>query len=121
MLCLGCAGPDEGVHYTCQVVIDGTVARDIHLTLLKVESGRAIPMFAGSSTPEGKIILRPVDQTLTPAGPLELVGVVESTGSSQWQLAAPWVDPLTTPLKVKWPPVAQPFEIQLPRKAIRRI
>lgn len=103
-------------------MIDNTVALEVRLTLYKIEAGQAVPIFEGTSAAEGIISLKPVGEATMPSdGGGELVAIIESTGSSEWQLAPPWSNPLTSPLKVKWPPTESPLKISLPRKAIRMI
>ncbi len=123
LLGLGCAATSKPTEVaTCQVFIDNTVALEVRLTLFKIEAGQAIPVFEGASAPDGTISLKPGGQAdKTNHGASELVGMIESTGSSEWQLAAPWSSPLTSPLKVQWPPTDRPVKISLPRKAIRII
>ncbi len=123
LLGLGCAATPSPTNVaTCQILIDNAVALDVRLTLFKIEAGQAIPIFEGTSAPDGLISLKPVNQAdTTKLDASELVGIIESTGSSEWQLAAPWSSPLTSPLKIQWPPTERPLKISLPRKAIRII
>ena len=119
---LGCAAslPQTNLA-TCQVVIDNAIAFEVRLTLYKIEAGQAVPVFEGTSAPDGIISLKPVGQAAPSEGTSELMGMIESTGSTEWQLATPWSNPLTTPLKIQWPPTARPLKISLPRKAVRMI
>ncbi len=122
VLGLGCAAsrPQTAVA-SCQVIIDNTIALDVRLTLYKIEAGQAVAVFQGVSGPDGMIALKPIEQAAANEGTSELVATVESTGSSEWHLAAPWSNPLTTPLKIQWPPTEIPVKISFPRKAIRMI
>ncbi len=76
---------------TCQVVIDNAIALEVRLTLYKLEGGKAVPVFEGTSAPDGIISLKPVGQAALAEGPSELVGIIESTvvPSGNWLLPGP--------------------------------
>ena len=118
----GCAKPEIKSPMTCRVLIDGVPALEVRLVLLRSDQGEPKPVLEGISDSGGTIAMRLVEGAELPSdASLELTALIESVGSGDWQLNAPWSDPKKTPLKVKWPTSPERLDIPLPRNAIRSI
>ncbi len=119
---LGCAHRESVTPLTCRVLIDGLAALEVRLVLMRVDHSELKPVLEGVSDPSGVIALKWVEDARLPSDTeLELVVMVESIGSGDWQLNSPWSDPKKSPLKVKWPSGSDHIDIPLPKKAIRAI
>jgi hypothetical protein len=119
---LGCAKPIVADPLTCRVLIDGVPALEVRLVLMRFDQGAPKPVLEGIADASGTIAMKLVEGAELPSdAALELTALVESVGSGDWQLNAPWSDPAKSPLKVKWPAGPERFDILLPKKAIRSI
>lgn len=118
----GCAKPVVAETLTCRVLIDGVPALEVRLVLMRSDQGAPKPVLEGISDSSGTITMKLVEGAELPSdAPLELTALVESVGSGDWQLIAPWSDPAKSPLRVKWPAGPERLDIVLPKKAIRSI
>jgi hypothetical protein len=119
---LGCAKPIVADPMTCRVLIDGVPALEVKLVLMRSDQGAPKPFLVGIADASGTIAMKFVEGVELPSeGTVELTALVESIGSGDWQLNAPWSDPAKSPLKVKWPAGPERVDIVLPKKAIRSI
>ncbi len=95
---------------------------EVRLVLMRSEQGELQTVLEGIADVSGNIVLMQIEGTELPSDQeTELIAIVESVGSGEWQLNKPWSDPKTTPLKVNWPAGVEKLDIQLPKKAIRSI
>ncbi len=118
----GCTQRQSPSVLTCRVLVDGIPALEVRLVLMQSDQGGLQPVLEGIADPSGNIAMMLVEGVELPSDKeLELIAMVESVGSSEWQLNKPWSDPTTTPLKIKWPAGVEQLDIQLPKKAIRSI
>lgn len=118
----GCAKSTVADPLTCRVLIDGVVALEVRLVLMRVDQGAPKPVLEGISDANGTIAMKFITGAELPNdASLELTALVESIGSGDWQLNTPWSDPAKSPLKVKWPAGPERLDIVLPKKAIRTI
>ncbi len=117
----GCASRESANAMTCRVLIDGVPALEVRLVLLSSDNGQWKPVLEGTADFSGTIVLKWIKGVELPKDKeTELIAMIESVGSGDWQLKKPWSDPKTTPLKIKWP-AGPKLDIQLPQKAVRSI
>ncbi len=120
MLCAalwGCAKPTAADPLTCRVLIDGVPALEVRVVLMRVDQGAPKPFLEGIADASGTIAMKFVEGVELPSeGTVELSALVESVGSGDWQLNAPWSDPVKSPLKVKWPAGPERLDSCFPRK-----
>ncbi len=125
MLCttfFGCAQPAPApTLLNCRVMVDGVPALEIRLVLLRLEQDGYKPVLDGVADGNGTIAMKLVDGAKLPDGETEFVAMIESVGSGEWQLNAPWSDPKKSPLKIKWPANSERVDLTLPKNAIRSI
>ena len=118
----GCAKPAVVDPLTCRVLIDGVPALEVRLVLMRTDQGAPKPVLEGIADASGTIAMKFVEGAELPSDAmLELTAMIESVGSGEWQLNAPWSDPVKSPLKVKWPAGPERVDLALPKKAIRSI
>ncbi len=119
---LGCTQPAVTNPVTCRVLIDGIPALEVRLVLMRLDQGKPKPVLEGIADASGTIAMNWVQGADLPSNTTaELTALVESVGSGDWQLNAPWSDPTKSPLKIKWPVGPERLDIVLPKKAIRTI
>ena len=118
----GCAPRELPSPLTCRVLVDGVPALEVRLVLLRSDQGELKPVLEGTTDVSGTIAMKWIaGAELQSETEIELVAMIESIGSGDWQLNTPWSDPKKTPLKVKWPVGSEQLDIHLPKKAIRPI